>query len=157
MTPAQALTLSPWPLRHRSPMLGALPTAPGVARAQVEVALRQWGLLDLIDTAQLVASELTTNAVTASTHHATRQPRYIQGHMMQVCIDVFTNRSDVRLEVWDQSPALPKVAVPEDTAEGGRGLCIVAAMTRHLGWTKPDARGWKCVYAVIGAPVDPQS
>jgi len=56
---------SPWPLRTRLE-LAAQPTAPGVARGHVRAVAYEWGLASLADTAELLASEIATNAVLAS-------------------------------------------------------------------------------------------
>jgi anti-sigma regulatory factor (Ser/Thr protein kinase) len=42
--------------------LAALATAPGCARDHVRLVAREWGLPHLADTAELLASELVTNA-----------------------------------------------------------------------------------------------
>jgi len=47
--------------------LGALPTAPRLARGFIGVVLNGWGLDSLIETTELVVSELTTNVVQAVT------------------------------------------------------------------------------------------
>src|SRR5437016_930808 len=55
-----------WP-RTSSLVLGALPTAPSCARLHAGAVLHEWGLSDLSEMAELVVSELITNAVQAST------------------------------------------------------------------------------------------
>ena len=61
-----ARTRRKWPLSDATPALAALPTAPGVARAFARETLRAWRLRFLADDAELIVSELTGNAVTAS-------------------------------------------------------------------------------------------
>ncbi len=46
--------------------LGAVPTAPSCARAWTRQVLWEWRLADLSDTAELIVSELTTNAMLTS-------------------------------------------------------------------------------------------
>jgi anti-sigma regulatory factor (Ser/Thr protein kinase) len=46
--------------------LGAVPTAPGCARAWTRQILWEWRLPGLSDTTEVIVSELTTNAVLAS-------------------------------------------------------------------------------------------
>jgi hypothetical protein len=48
------------------PPFAPLPTAPGMARGHVRATLAQWGLGELADTTEMIASELTANAVNAS-------------------------------------------------------------------------------------------
>src|SRR5712691_10966220 len=50
-----------WPLQTHLP-LAALPTAPACARGHVRMVAHEWGLPHLADTAELLASELMTNA-----------------------------------------------------------------------------------------------
>jgi hypothetical protein len=52
---------APWPLQTRLE-LAAQPTAPGVVRGHVRAVAHEWGLADLADTAELLASEIATNA-----------------------------------------------------------------------------------------------
>jgi hypothetical protein len=49
-----------------TPPFAALPTAPGLARGHTRAALAGWGLGELAATAELIASEMTANAVNAS-------------------------------------------------------------------------------------------
>ena len=55
-----------WVARSATPPFAALPTAPGLARGYVRATLASWGLGELADTAELLASEMTANAVNAS-------------------------------------------------------------------------------------------
>src|SRR5271155_246321 len=65
-TPAPwATTAAPWPLQTCL-LLAAIPTAPSCARGHVRAVAREWSLPELADTAELLASELVTNAVQAS-------------------------------------------------------------------------------------------
>ncbi len=54
-----------WPLRSGLP-LGPIPTAVPCARAHATLVLWEWGMPDMRDAAELIISELITNAVTAS-------------------------------------------------------------------------------------------
>ena len=49
-----------------TPPFAALATAPGLARGHVRATLAEWGLGELADTAEMIASEMTANAVNAS-------------------------------------------------------------------------------------------
>jgi hypothetical protein len=60
-----------WPLQTHLE-LAALPTAPGCARDHVRSLAHEWGLPGLADTAELLVSELVTNAVQASERLKTR-------------------------------------------------------------------------------------
>src|SRR5438045_737349 len=56
-----------WPLTDTL-TLGALPTAVASARAHARALIGEWGMADVAGDAELVVSELVTNAVVASTH-----------------------------------------------------------------------------------------
>ena len=57
--------LAGWPL-HAALDLGALPTAPGCGRAWTRAILREWLLAGLSEPAELLVSELVTNAMQIS-------------------------------------------------------------------------------------------
>jgi hypothetical protein len=63
--PSTGTASSPWPLQTRLE-LAAHWTAPGVVRGHVRAVACECGLAGLADTAELLASEIATNAVLAS-------------------------------------------------------------------------------------------
>lgn len=106
------------------PMDRTLPNdlrAPREARAAVSDFLTGVGLSWLIDDAQLLTSELVTNAV-----------RYARG---PIVVRAALRDGFVRLEVSDAAvdaaPA-PRVAAPND--EGGRGMELVDKLSARWGW-----------------------
>ena len=134
-----------WP-RHGYLELGALKDAIPSARRHVRHVLREWGLTALSDSAELVASELTTNAVQASdgmTHAVVRLWLASDGVQVVIC-------------VWDASPQPPTRMEAAGDAEHGRGLLLVEAVSKEWGWSpaehgEPPADGYpgKIVWAVI--------
>jgi hypothetical protein len=88
-----------WPRRTELP-LAALPTAPGVARGHVRSVAREWGLAGLANTAELVVSELVTNAVQASARLQTAGPPVVVLWITSDGISLVTH-------VWDASPEMP--------------------------------------------------
>ena len=129
--------------------LGALPTAPGCARAYVRSMLAAWNLGHLADMAELVVSEMVTNAVEASTVHSS--PLYVSGRMLVIWVRLFSDSFRLVVEVWDEAPGVPveEKAAPDD--ERGRGLSLVDALTNgHWGWLpgSPVQPG-KCVWAEL--------
>jgi anti-sigma regulatory factor (Ser/Thr protein kinase) len=134
-----------WPLQTEL-TLGALPTAPAVARGHVRAVAREWGLDGLADTAELLASELMTNAVQASQRLRTRADLAI------VPVVVLWITSDgtsmMVIHVWDASPEMP---VRKDTApdeENGRGLMLTEALSKDRGIYR-TADGGKVVWVMI--------
>lgn len=95
--------------------------APREARLAVAAFLTHAGLPQLVDDAQLLASELVTNAI----RHA-RGPIVVRANLR----DGF-----VRLEVGDaaadRAPAPRRAAVDD---EGGRGMELVEKLSARWGW-----------------------
>jgi anti-sigma regulatory factor (Ser/Thr protein kinase) len=108
------------------------------ARRHVTGTLARWGLGDVADDAQLVTSELVTNAIAAS---AALPFRADVGLLVAAC------PGQLILLVWDASQDRPVRRGDDDDAVAGRGLGIVAALTSRWGWA-PDGRG-KVVWAVL--------
>jgi serine phosphatase RsbU (regulator of sigma subunit)/anti-sigma regulatory factor (Ser/Thr protein kinase) len=100
------------------------PQTPGRARRLIRQALHRWDLDDQSDAAELLVSEIVTNAV-----------RYAERP-----ITLRLLRTDVlRCEVGDDAPLLPRMrhAAPEE--EGGRGLYLVNRMAQRWGATRLGA------------------
>jgi anti-sigma regulatory factor (Ser/Thr protein kinase) len=129
--------LARWPL-HAALELGALSTAPGCARAWTRQIAWEWRLSRLASNAELIVSELVTNAVQAS--RAMRQAA--------VRIWLVSDRGQIVVFVWDASPLPPVLADPGEDAENGRGLLLVEAVSERWGHFGSD-RGGKVVWAVI--------
>ncbi|MFC0042177.1 ATP-binding protein [Actinomadura rayongensis] len=107
-----------------------------VARETVGAALRAWGLDGLADDAELVASELVTNALR---------------HAGTATVAVTRRPDTVVLEVTDDDPAPPCTADPDPLGTSGRGLIIVAALAAGWGWRPVEPSG-KCIWATFGTP-----
>jgi anti-sigma regulatory factor (Ser/Thr protein kinase) len=128
-----------WPL-YATLELGALPTAPGCGRAWTAVLLREWRLVHLTDTAQLVTSELMTNAVRAS--------RGLERPVVQLSLASDWHR--LLILVRDYDPGAPDPRQADDEDEGGRGLMLVETISERFGWYWPtDGTLGKFVWAVL--------
>jgi anti-sigma regulatory factor (Ser/Thr protein kinase) len=115
-----------WPLQTRLP-LAALPTAPGVARGHVRTVAREWNLADLASTAELLVSELVTNAVRASAKLRTVGSPVI--HLW-----VTSDGVSMVIHVWDASGEMPVRRTPEEQDEdGGWGLLLVETLGKDWG------------------------
>jgi anti-sigma regulatory factor (Ser/Thr protein kinase) len=90
------------------------------------------------DPAELVVSELVTNAVRASLALAEPQP---------VRLWLAASQLRVAIGVWDGNPDPPLLAPAADTDEGGRGLCLVEAISAAWDWYPQD--GGKVVHAFL--------
>jgi anti-sigma regulatory factor (Ser/Thr protein kinase) len=95
--------------------------APREARMAIARFLARADLPQLIDDAQLLASELVTNAV-----------RHARG---PISVRAYVHDGFLRLEVCDAAvdcPPLPRPARPDD--EGGRGMALVEKLSTRWGW-----------------------
>jgi anti-sigma regulatory factor (Ser/Thr protein kinase) len=125
--------------------LAALPTAPGAARGHVRSVAREWGLADLADTAELLASELITNAVQASAKLRTVDPPV-------VLLWITSDGISMVIHVWDASPEMPVRVDPGELEDGGRGLLLVETLSKDHGvYRKAD--GGKTVWCLITSDV----
>ncbi|MET9322560.1 ATP-binding protein [Streptomyces sp. NPDC003038] len=114
------------------------------ARAALHAVLGDWGAGDdLLHTAELVLSELVTNAL----HAPAPSDR-------QVGIRIAHSSTDglLRLEVSDAGSGRPELRHPEPDAEHGRGLQLVDALSHRWG-VSPRAGGiGKTVWSELKAP-----
>jgi anti-sigma regulatory factor (Ser/Thr protein kinase) len=143
--------MSGWPLVTEVPPLGALPTAPGTARARVRAAAAAWQLDDdVAEAGELVTSELVTNAVQASNDQAGR-PLYVDGRLPLIWLRLLSDGTRLIIEVWDTASGYPQPRPAVEDATDGRGLHLVNHLTgRQWGW-QPAHGGYatKCVWAEL--------
>ena len=99
-------TANLWPLRS-SLELGALPTAVPCARLHARQLVWDWGLDGLAETAELLVSELATNAVQAMARQEVRTA---------VRLQLFGDNTRVRIEIWDADPGRQLPEIPARTA-----------------------------------------
>lgn len=113
------------------------PEARSVARAR-ELArdqLTDWGLQELVDTTELLVSELVTNALR-------------HGHG-EIRLRLLLDRTLV-CEVWDADLAQPRRRRARDTDEGGRGLQLVGLLSE--GWGSRRTPRGKTVWFELALP-----
>jgi anti-sigma regulatory factor (Ser/Thr protein kinase) len=142
----------PWPLRSHLE-LGALPTAVPCARLHARQMLWEWGLDGMAETAELLVSELVTNAVKATAGH---------DQLLPVRLHLSSDKERLLIEVWDADPRPPVLTglgddgTPAPGNEGGRGLFLVAALSQRWNWYAPRWGG-KVVWSELQAesPLNP--
>ena len=137
----------PWLLSTSLP-LGALPGATPCARLHARAVLAEWGLADLAEAAELIVSELVTNAVRASTA-PDGHPRYDGAGMPVVVLRLASDRFRLLIEVWDVIPGAPAAAHPGPDDESGRGLMLVAAQCDRWSWQSVPGWPGKVVWAEL--------
>lgn len=118
--------------------LGREARSAGSARRFVADVLAAWDAGNYCDRAELVVSELVTNAI-------------LHAHT-DVWVRVTLLPEALRIEVADGSPARPLVRHYSRMATTGRGLSLVASVAREWG-ISPEGEG-KVVWAELG-PADP--
>jgi len=116
-----------------------LPTAVPCARLHAVHVLHEWGLRDLAGDAQMVVSELITNAIEASTLLPERPP---------VSLRLLLTGKSLVIEVWDHSPLDLEPREADADAECGRGLTVVAALSERWGWERTGSHR-KVVWAEL--------
>lgn len=129
--------------------MGALLTAPRTARMHVRDTLGHWGLPELIDDSELIASELVTNVARRAHNPETGKPLYIGGRLPVLRFGLFSDRAELLICVQDQfaDPPVPKGATSYD--ESGRGLAITASIA--VSWDWHPVEGGKIVRAFLKA------
>jgi len=151
----------PWPLFSGLGPVGALPTAPGVARGFTAMVLGGWGMAgrgDLVDVSTLVVSELSTNVVDRATR-ADGSPAYLaDGRIAVLWLRLVSDGTVLRVEVWDNLPlsaGFPVLRSPGAAEEHGRGLEVVRQLSRRWGWQPVPGKRAKCTWAVLDASQRP--
>lgn len=134
-----------WPLQTHLE-LAALPTAPGCARDHVRAVTHGWGLSGLADTAELVVSELVTNAVQAYARMTTRAD---QTTVPVIGLWITSDLIALTIHVWDASPEMPVFRDTAPDEENGRGLMLVDGLSKEHG-VYHKANG-KVIWAMITA------
>lgn len=112
--------------------------APSRARRWLSGWCSNWGCADLSDDAALLLSELITNA----TLHA----------RTTITVSARFSAHELKVAVADRQPGHPEGTMPGQTAEGGRGLPIVAALADR--WGVHSHRGGKVVWFVLRSVAD---
>ena len=137
-----------WPLISHIE-LRALPTSVRSARLLTRSILHGWCLEGLAETAELLVSELITNAVRASTSIVHREREFGQAPPTPLLRFWLTSDSrSVLIQVWDGANCSPVRRAVGPAAEAGRGLLLIETLSAHWGWYATDGQGGKIVWAV---------
>ncbi len=132
------------PRRQALLELPAVPRSVPVARACAREVLAEWGLSALGETAELLVSELVTNAIQVS-RQLTSSP--------DVWLGLTSAASKILIAVWDasqqpiivSSPAGP----PDLQEESGRGLFLVEQLSEEWGCYWPEDGPGKVVWCTV--------
>jgi anti-sigma regulatory factor (Ser/Thr protein kinase) len=125
--------------------LGALAGAVPCARLHARQVLWEWGLSALAETAELVVSEIVTNAVQTSNGPDGR-PR-TDAPVIRVWLRT-DDLQHVLIQVWDAIQRVPERQHTEADSEHGRGLLLVDALSARWGAYRSAGNG-KVVWAMV--------
>ncbi|MFB7935894.1 SpoIIE family protein phosphatase [Streptomyces sp. NPDC056049] len=136
------LRRSPDPGTQRAPRIHqyihqADPQGLSDARAAVGQALRDWGMSELADDAELLTGELLVNVLLHTEGGAVLTLEVLPEPVRRV-----------RLSVQDRSSAWPRRRTPGEAATSGRGLLLLDALASRWG-VEPRGEG-KAVWCEIG-------
>jgi anti-sigma regulatory factor (Ser/Thr protein kinase) len=110
--------------------------------------LWEWGLNGLAETAELLVSELVTNAVKATAGY---------DRLLPIRLHLSSDKERLLIEVWDVDPRPPVLTglgedgIPAPGNEGGRGLFLVATLSQRWNWYASRRWGGKVVWSEIVA------
>jgi anti-sigma regulatory factor (Ser/Thr protein kinase) len=143
---ARAQATQPWPLQT-SLELAALTSAVPCARGHVRAVTAGWGLSSLSGTAELLVSELVTNAVKASRRLlASEGPAFVPVVLLALASD----QTSLVIRVWDASGSMPVRTQAGPDEEAGRGLLLVEALGSE--WGAYELAAGKVVWVLISPP-----
>jgi hypothetical protein len=118
------------------------------ARHRLRLDLKEWGQYPLLDDAELVTTEIVSNAVSATravTWPASRPP---------VRMWIRAGSGTLVVLVWDACAAGPAPASPGTDDETGRGLLLIHTYSRWGYYRPPGDAAGKVVWAQFPKPPD---
>jgi serine/threonine-protein kinase RsbW len=123
-------------------VLLSIPESARIARWHVRAAFEYHGLGDYAYDAQIITSELVTNAIQHADADWTER--------IVVSLMLVHNPEAIAVVVMDSSPYPPVKREAAADSERGRGLQIVEALSPHWRWVPED--DGKTVFAVLETP-----
>jgi anti-sigma regulatory factor (Ser/Thr protein kinase) len=106
------------------------------------VVAEDWGFAE--ETAydvSLIVTELVTNSI----EHV---PRVVRGRAHGIAVRLKAQRGGLRVEVYDAGDRRPEVRAADSESEGGRGLLLVAGLSRRWGVSRRTVFG-KVVWSEV--------
>jgi anti-sigma regulatory factor (Ser/Thr protein kinase) len=127
-----------------------LPTAVSCGRLHARNVLFEWHLTGLTDDAELIVSELLTNAYSAS------RPEGQFHDLTPITLRLRANSQFLIIEVWDRCPDDPHAKAQDTESDTGRGLTNVEALAKRRGYARTAAYR-KVVWAELLVPAPAES
>jgi anti-sigma regulatory factor (Ser/Thr protein kinase) len=129
----------------------------GRARRHTAEVVRSWALGEVTETAELLASELVTNAIKASIAPDGRSGQGRDAHHdpnKEIALRLASTGTSLVIEVWDHDDTAPMLEDQDLMAEGGRGLLLVDVLSNRWAYYRPR-RGGKVVWCEVDLPETP--
>lgn len=127
-----------WP--HASSLeFAGLPSAVPCGRLHTRQVLWEWRLGHLADDAELLVSEILSNAVKAS---------WSPAGAGLIALRLLADDKRLVIEVWDHSPRDPQPLQPNAESENGRGFTVIEALSNRWGYRRVSASA-KFVWAEL--------
>ena len=123
--------------------LGPRPESVKTSRNFTRATLAEWDMPALADVAELVVSELVTNALR---HGVPSACQLVSGHCVR--LRLLAQAPFVMCMVTDPGTDIPVLRESEPTSESGRGLNVVECCSVRWGWHLLDDGG-KVVWALL--------
>jgi anti-sigma regulatory factor (Ser/Thr protein kinase) len=142
--PSDEPALESWPLGSVLE-LGMDPREVQRARRHGRQLLHEHGLSCLSGDAEILISELVTNAIEAS------RP---QADTSQVQLALLCDGTQLLIMVRDTSPEAPQPVQADAADDRGRGLLLVSQLCAQWGWSYLPTRTGKVVWAVTHSASD---
>jgi anti-sigma regulatory factor (Ser/Thr protein kinase) len=146
-----AFPRGPW-LWEYTVALAAVPSAVSSARRHIRETLWEWKLDFLADDAEIIVSELVSNAIQHAAHAVAAATGEVGEGEGTVLVRMLGGPSRLLILVWDAATAPPIIAGtgPAAEDEGGRGLLLVSALSTRWHWYHSSRpRGGKVVWALM--------
>jgi anti-sigma regulatory factor (Ser/Thr protein kinase) len=107
--------------------------------------LWEWKLAHLANDAELLVSELLSNAIKAT---------WSSDEADLVVMRLFADAQRLLIEVWDNAPGDPQPRQADDESESGRGCMVVAAISHRWGYRRASL-ALKVVWAELLITTNP--
>jgi anti-sigma regulatory factor (Ser/Thr protein kinase) len=128
-------------------------STPRRARRHTVEFARRWGLDEVVEPAELLVSELMTNAFEASRSCAARRRHNPALAAAPLQLRLAVEHGRLRIEVRDHNPRPPVPDDPQPYEERGRGLLLVESFSHRWGYHRLP-NGGKAVWCVVAPPSD---
>jgi anti-sigma regulatory factor (Ser/Thr protein kinase) len=145
--PPGGATYRPLPQPTATCMLGTRPASVKTGRDFTRATLAEWDMPALADVAELVVSELMTNALR---HGIPSSCQLVSEHCVR--LRLLAQAPFVMCMVTDPGADIPVLRESGPTSESGRGLNVVESCSVRWGWHLLDDGG-KVVWALLRPPL----